>query len=161
MTTTPVGTWEPGWQARLLDSVRAEGAHAVTDFLARFPGEPAIQVAKRLPGNVAAVQLELLQFEEAERAGRLRDAAKDAFCRLIRDNLKRGWGRGRHAEFNTASTYADWLSLLEFRALHPELRPVGDAVWQALLQLAPPDGWLPSGSEDPLIVAAFNAGWPS
>jgi hypothetical protein len=84
----------------------------------------------------------------------------DGFSREVVENLKRGWGVGRHADFRTAGVYAGWMALLEFRADAPQLRPKGDAVWNSLKEIQPPRGWLPSGPNDPVIQAAFARGWP-
>ncbi len=153
-------TWQGDWNSRVRQDVRAQGCETVNDFLRRYPSEPYHKVARRLPGNVAAVQLVLLQFQEAFQNGSIRNAARDCLAREICLNLKRGWGRGMRVDFHTAGAYASWVCSLEFRTGAPELRKVGEEVWKALVQKNPKEGWLPSGPDDPLIVAAFDQAWP-
>jgi hypothetical protein len=136
------------------------GHESVGNYLASHPAEPYFKVARRLGNDVAAVQLARMQFEEAVGIDGIRRAAMDGFCREIAENLKRGWGVGRHVDFRTAGVYAGWMALLEFRADAPHLRPKGDAIWSSLKEINPPQGWLPNGPNDPIIVAAFAKGWP-
>jgi hypothetical protein len=121
--------------------------------------EPYVKLAKRLGGDVAAVHVMWVQFEEAEHRGRVRNAAMDGLARELTAHLKRGWGRGLHRQFNAAGADAGFLTLLDHA--HRECRPLAEAVWRALQDLCPPTGWLPSGADDPLIVAAFAKGWPA
>lgn len=161
MSSVSTSYWDGDWRARLADSVRAAGASSVSEFLARHPCEPYVKVVQRLSEPFVAAQLEMVQFEEAERSGQLVQAARDGLSRIIAYHLKRGWGRGMHAQFNTASAYAGWLGLLGFlQETRPELRAVGQAVWQSLIQQPPPEGWIPSGPNDLHIVSAVTAAWP-
>src|SRR5262249_59355309 len=105
-------TWAGDWRARLLARLHAQGLDTVAAFLARHPGEPYVRVARRLGDDVAAMQLMLLQFEEAEDADRLRRAAMDGLARELADCLRRGWGRGMHVKFNAARAYAGFLGLV-------------------------------------------------
>jgi hypothetical protein len=153
-------TWVGDWRERIRERVQSLGSESVRDFLEHHPAEPYFKVARRLGNDVAAVQLARMQFEEAADQDEVRQAAMDGFSREILENLKRGWGVGKHADFRTASVYAGWMALLEFRADAPDLRPKGDAVWISLTAIQPPHGWLPSGPNDPIIQAAFAQGWP-
>jgi hypothetical protein len=161
MTTKAVVSWEPGWEQRLVAAARKTGAASIGDFLSQHHSVPYFKLVRQLGDEFAAVQLQQLQFAEAEDTGQLRAAAADGLCRILCDRIKRGWGRGMHFQSNLAGAYAEWLSLLEYRAGHPELRECGQAVWQALVQQSPPEGWLPTRPDDPLIVAAFTSGWPA
>lgn len=152
--------WDGDWRARIRGRVHSVGCETVGDFLKRHPSEPYFKVARRLGDDVAAVQLSQIQFEEIADASELRRAAMDGFSREIAEHLKRGWGVGRHVDFNTAGAYTGWIALLQFRAEAPHLVPRGDAVWNELKALNPPQGWLPSGPDDPIIQAAFAKAWP-
>jgi hypothetical protein len=153
-------TWIGDWRARIRERIHSRGSESVRGFLEHHPAEPYFKVARRLGDDVAAIQLARMQFEEAVDRDEVRQVAMDGFSREIVENLKRGWGVGRHADFRTAGVYAGWMALLEFRADAPHLRPMGDAVWNSLKEIQPPQGWLPSGPNDPIIQAAFAKGWP-
>ena len=150
--------WNGDWEARLLSRVQSMGSRSILDFLDRFPAEPYIKVARRLGEDVAAVQLARMQFEEASGPAAFRRAAIDGLAREIAEHLKRGWGVGRHADFNTAGVHTGWMTLLRFRAsAPPEIVRKGDAVWEELNRLDPSRGWLPNGPDDAILAAAFAA----
>jgi hypothetical protein len=83
--------------------------------------------------------------------------------------MKRGWEVGIHFVRQRASAFAEWHSKLRcdkaiageeaFDEHGVEMSARGDTVWNALQELAP-KGWLPESSDDPIIVAAFDRGWP-
>jgi hypothetical protein len=156
----PDQTWIGDWRERIRERVRSLGSVSVAEFLEHYPAEPYYKVARRLGNDVSAAQISRMQFEEAANRDEVRHRAMDGFTREIVENLKRGWGVGKHVEFRTAGVHAAWMALLEFRADAPHLRPKGAAVWDSLKALQPPRGWLPSGPDDPLIEAAFAQGWP-
>ena len=158
---TPNDIWLGNWHAKIRGRIHAEGCETVTDFAKRHALLPYFKLARLIGEDVAAVQVAMMQFEEAKQAGLMREAAKDALSRGIHQHLKHGWNKGMHAKRMTAGAYAEWLSVLEFRTLAPELLPMGQAVWDALVASNPPVGWLPTGPDDPIVAAAFDRGWPT
>lgn len=157
-------TWEGDWRERVLSRMRSYGYQSVADCLSRFPGEPYVDVVKRLGPHIAAIQLECVQFDEAEKQGALREAAIDSLLRDLNWHLKSGWEGGVRGNFNTSGAYVDWLHRLEGSSRNlppnPELIQRGEMVWKALEELRPPRGWLPIGMTDPFIEAAFATAWP-
>jgi hypothetical protein len=156
----PVQIWTSDWRSIIRSRVRPHGAETFADFAQRHPQIPYVKLARLLGAGVVAAQLEMMQFEEAKAGGFLREAAKDALCRTIHRHIKRGWRVGIHSQRATAGAYAEWLTLIEFEASCPDLVSTAKAAWGALEALEPPSGWLPSGAADPLILAAFDKGWP-
>jgi hypothetical protein len=154
----PSQIWTGDWRTIIRARLHPRGAETVSDFAKQYPALPYIKLARLLGTDVAAPQLQIMQFEEAKAEGSLREAAKDALCRTVHLHLKRGWKKGKHAEFNTAGVYADWLALVRFSAFCPERLPTPEAVWNGLKASEPPAGWIPSGPDDALIVAAFDEG---
>lgn len=150
--------WGGDWQSRLYLRLNSLGFKTLREFLAQFPAEPYLKLTVRLGKDIAALQLIWLQFQEAQQQGMIREAAKDCLVREIAGQLPRGWGKGVRVDYHTAGVYANWLT--ELTRLQPDARLVADAVWRALNDLKPPQGWLPMGPDDPLIVAAFAKGWP-
>lgn len=153
--------WSGDWHAKIRSRLGILGCETVTDLMRKFPCLPYFKLARMLGKDVAAVQLAIMQFEEAKADGSIRQAVRDALVRAIHQHLKRGWGRGIRADFHTAGAYAEWLAALESRAFAPELLPMGEAVWRALEEGKPPAGWLPNDPDDPIITAAFDKGWPT
>ena len=152
--------WLGDWQAKILERVHLAGFDSVSALLKQNPNCAYFQVARILGPDVAAVQLGMMYFEEAKKKNAVRCAAKDALCRALHSNLKHGWNHGLHAKRMMAGAYSEWLAVLEFRALAPELSSVGEAVWNELNAANPPVGWLPMDVEDSILTAVFDKAWP-
>lgn len=161
--------WTGDWRKRVLERVREMGYQSVSDYLKARPGVPYLDLAEELSrplaggeyGDVAAVQIEELQYLEAESEGKLREAAMDSLVRILRDRLGQGgWNEGAGADFKRAWAYASWSGLVSRCGEDRVAEAYADKTWEALKELSPPRGWLPSSPEDPYVVAAFNKGWP-
>jgi|SRR5579884_1630600 len=157
-------TWEGNWRGRLLSRLSSLGFHSVHAFLQAFPRETYVQLAGRVGDDIAPIQVECVQFDEAALAGSIRQAARDSLTRDLLYQLKRGWEGGVKGNFATSAAYVDWLGRLEGSSRNQQpnrdFRRKGEIVWAALEQLQPPLGWLPIGIDDPYIAAAFAKGWP-
>jgi hypothetical protein len=151
-------TWLGDWRERIRLLVHSHGCNSIEDFLSKYPSEPYTKLAGRLGEDVAGIQLSWMQFEEAQEQGGVRDASMDCLARCITGHVKRGWLNGRHFEFNAAGAYAFWVG--EIKRVRPDLESSAWDVWRELKALNPPQGWLPSGPNDPIIQAAFARGWP-
>lgn len=157
---TPDDIWLGDWHAKIRGRLHSQGCETVSDFAKLHPLLSHVKLARLLGPDIAAVQVAMMQFEEAKATDSLRKTAKDALCRSLLEHIKHGWKKSIHASRMTGRAYAEWLVMLEFRALAPELLPTGQAVWDALIASNPPIGWLPSGPDDPIITAAFDKAWP-
>jgi hypothetical protein len=80
--------------------------------------------------------------------------------RELNTHLPAGWGRGKDANYRIASSYADWIAVLEVEVRMPEVVGFANRSWKSLKESQPFIGWLPAGPNDPLIEAAFKQGWP-
>jgi hypothetical protein len=156
-------TWEGDWRARILSRLSSLGFQTVFEFLQQFPCEAYVKLARRLGDDVAAIQLECLQFDEAASTGYVQQAALDSLIRDLFWHLTDGWEGCAKGNFATSGAYVDWLGRLEGssrnRQTNCELREKGQRVWNVLEQLQPPIGWLPVGLDDPYLAAAFATGW--
>jgi hypothetical protein len=150
--------WAGDWRKRVFSRIRATGYETITDFLAKSPADSYFDLAERLGEDVAALQLQWMQFGEANDERSIRFAAMDSFVREITYHLPKGWKQDAKSDFDTAGVYADWIGRIQEK--QGELRPKAQAVWDALKKASPPIGWLPKGPDDPLIVSAFQQGWP-
>jgi hypothetical protein len=151
--------WSGDWKRRVRSRLHSLGCETMQDFLARFPGESYLRIAERLGDDIAAIQVEVTQYDEAKSLSRIRDAAKDSLVRDLNFHLPDGWRHGAKGDFETSGAYADWVG----RAQDAEqsLRAKADAVWAVLERLHPPAGWKPANASDPTIEAAFAEGWPA
>src|SRR2546430_17226787 len=84
--------WHGDWRARVRRTIHEVGCETLAEYLAKHPAEPFISVARRLGEDVAAIQLEHMQLDEARQQGQLRFAAMDSLARQIRRFLPNGWG---------------------------------------------------------------------
>ena len=150
--------WNGDWRRRVRERVRALGCTSVTEFLSRFPGEPYLKTAERLGDGTAALQLEWIHFAEAASERDKRRAAMDSLVRDLHAYLPSGWATGTNADFNTARVFATWATRTGQQVPGTELK--AKAVWDALKQMKPHTGWLPSDSTDSLLSRAFERGWP-
>ena len=153
-------TWTANWPQRLKAQLRRIGFETVEDFLRRFPGEPSTEVVKRIAPWVAAMQLERLQMQEAKLSGRIREAAIDAFARDLNLRLPGGWSSDDRGLSRAAGAIAHALTLVDLEAEAPEHRGKLFATFDALKKHRPPEGWHPTGPDDPLLQRAFAEGWP-
>jgi hypothetical protein len=151
-------TWAANWRKKIVDRTLAEGCCTLSEYLARFPGRPYIELAQGLGEDVAAVQLEWIHVAEAKEQGHLRRMAMDSLARDINGYLPSGWRHGAENDFETALAFSVWA--VRLKQCVPELESKLDAVWDALEELRPPVGWTPSGPDDEVICKAFSKGWP-
>jgi hypothetical protein len=157
MTTTE--TWTGDWQNRIKLQVNKEGYENISSYLRASPNIPLFKIARNLGANVAAVQLAMIYFAEANEAGGVKSAARDVLCRVLHSNLRKGWNGGMHAERMMAGAYSEWLSTMEFRSGLAELRQVAEHAWDALEKSKPFIGWLPISPEDERLVNSIDRGW--
>lgn len=155
----PKRTWEGDWRRKIISRIQATGSETVTDFLAKSPTDSYVDVAASLGDDVAALQIERMQFEEAKNECDIRMAAMDSLVREMAFHLPDGWRHGAKGDFDTASVYADWIVRLEQKQAN--LKSKGKAVWEALKASMPQVGWSPKGIDDVYIVDAFSKGWPN
>lgn len=140
--------------------MEAKGFATVSEFARHNIGASYVQLARSLGDHVAAAQLEMLHFDEARKLHVVREMAKEYLARSILSTIKHGWNKGLHFNRMQANAASDWITAFEFRAFMPELTERARAVWAALKENSPPDGWRPTGPDDPYITAAFDKVWP-
>jgi hypothetical protein len=156
--------WEGDWRERVCMRVAALGFNGIDQFMNAFPAEPYIALVNRLGDDVAPIQLECVQFDDAEKRSDLRIAAIDSLVRDLRRYLDKGWEGGARGNFATVQAQVAWLRRLDGssrnRSPNADMHRLGESIWNALEQMQPPIGWLPAGLEDDYIRSAFNEAWP-
>jgi hypothetical protein len=161
--------WVGDWRTRILGRVRESGCSSLLEYLAKYPGEPYLELADRLGrplaagGNdVAATQVQALHFEAASQSpSDMRNAAQDALVRLLRQHLRRGWNTGPRADFRRAGAKVDWVSLVSGGQSNQELLARAQAVWAHMCRQEVPDDWIPTAHSDQFLEGAFERGWDS
>ncbi len=172
--------WTGNWQARALTGLNSRGYASILDYLRDNPAKPYLAVAEELGPDIVAMHLVRMEFEDAEREGHLRWAAMDCLARELREVFPNGWGKvhkppkrspianerqdeidetdEERIQFQKAKAIGIWVAMVG--QVPTNAKPCLRAVWAALQELCPPVGWLPQGPDDPLIVGAFEKGWP-
>ena len=125
----------------------------MTEYVEHEPTRPLIEIADALDADIAAIQLEQLLRVEAARTGNTRRFIRGLLVRRLHERIPDGWNVSTRYDFlyERAAACASWTAAVENEFM-------GDAkrAWNALKGSAIPDGWLPDGPDDPVIVAAFR-----
>lgn len=150
--------WQGDWRKRVMSRIQAADCDTVSEYLAKAPTDSYVDAAARLGADVAALQLQWMQFGEANAPETIRVAAMDSLAREIYRYLPNGWNKNAKSDFDTARVYASWIGMIQEK--EPNLRQRAQAVFDALDKLNPPVGWLPAGTHDPVLLHAFALGWP-
>lgn len=150
--------WEGNWQARVKERVRARGFSTLSAWSDARPSGTYNDLAAELGEDIAPFQVEYLLHEEAIKAG------VGVLHRVLRAGLSRhlwrrlpssGWdAKGTEAWSEAAGASAVWFSAIPKTLA--DVRDRADRVWDELAARAP-RGWRPSGPDDPILVAAFEA----
>ncbi len=139
-------------------ALQKKGYRTLADYLNATPGMPYITLAKDLGNNIAAFEIEIVQFEAAILNRSVRHLAIDALSRDLNLHLPNGWRLNARQDFDTVCAASMWRARILFWRKNCET--VTDRVWDALVTSTPSTGWTPSGPSDPVLVYAFNTGWP-
>lgn len=150
--------WRGNWYKRVKERAQERGFDTVTAFVDSQPRVSLLILADQLgKEDVAASQVEKLLVDEAEETGTLERCARDMLAREINARLPEGW----HTEwvhdgvestaFRRAGAYGSWYAALPVRYQDSYRR-----VWDALVALPIPEGWLPAGPDDAFLLEAFR-----
>jgi hypothetical protein len=147
------------WTKRFYDLLKGLGFESIHEFLQTCPGLTYFDIANKFNNEIAPIQIKELQIQEAIRSGTVRDAAVDSLTRIMRHHMKKGWRSSQIRKHEGMSVFSTWVQPLQMLAgINSVDFPL--AVWQALQQEKPPEGWCPVNSSDPILEAAFKKGWP-
>lgn len=137
------------------------GYERILDFVENYPGETFCQLAEHL-SVMPIVVYHGYAFEAVEQAA-TRQFAMQTLVREMLDVLPNGWihkkGSSRF-EMKTTHSIAYIKGELKRVLASREDIEATDRVWNALLDMDPPQGWLPKDINNPLIQKAFDIGWP-
>lgn len=156
--------WGRGWEEPLRAAARQVGH---TDFLGLMNahvGEPYGRVLRLLRETlgyqVPIMQVYRLHMQEAITAGLGREAAKDSLVRILRQQVGKGWNRGKGSQEKRAWARAYWVLPYTDTKDMERVNALADKVWEELKAMNPPDEWCPATPNDPFIEEAFARGWP-
>lgn len=163
MSDETITPWQGDWKRRLSIKLESLGHPSLDAFLVANPGMGYVDLAEALgEARVAPMQLYGEQIRSAARDQRLRSAAVDCLSRLLVQHIKRGWGNGRHFPLRVASAFGDWkYTIREFASRDDLLNQKVNSVIEAIKASEPPNGWVPTSGEDPILQDAFRIGWPN
>ncbi len=163
MTMTELtNPWHGDWKIRLQQKLTLLGFSDLEDFLLAHPGLGYVSLAKILgDANVAAMQLYGEQIRQGLQTGKLRDVAVDCLVRFLNEYIYRGWKNGRHFQHRSASACASWSTLIAAIATSETgIEQRLTSVFDTLVAMPIPAGWLPKDSNDAFVVEAFEKAWP-
>ena len=151
-----MSAWEGDWEKRVCQRIQELGYASFLDYLKARRGHSYVQLAKELSSGrdqipIAPVQLERMHSQAAGPDER-QDAILDSFARLLRGELRRGWGIGKYWE-------TDVLTAMSFWFVGWGEGPDLDAFRREILRVNPPEGWLPEASDDPILQEAARRVW--
>jgi hypothetical protein len=141
-----------------MNALREEGVSAL-ECLAANPGLSDIELAKRLDRGTTMRGLLMVLYDEAERAGVVRDVAKEMLIRTILTEFPDGWTRDDSVR--PSVKLGSWDRLLRQCVLDPRAGLYGYQIIQELaIDNQPPEGWRVTLPKDPLIDQLFDKHWP-
>jgi len=155
--------WRGNWEERLRVLLQDRGFSSVTAYAASRPEATLVELADELgPGNVAAVQLEWRLIAEAETSGTMEQCARSLLARALRRQLPEGWQR----EWTDVPGDPTTPFFRKVGALSSLTVALPEAYEQATLRIREaldaadiPQGWLPSGPDDAILVEVFKRNW--
>ncbi len=152
------------WNSTLAEALRKRGT-SLAEYLRSRPGVGYVALAAELDENILPVTIARQQLGDAFKLGgeAFRTAAQDALLRHIRESLSQGWDRLRPED--PEDTDRDIVSLVPWSIWSQQVGAVDESADQrtqavyAELRKHAAVGWLPETTADPILVAAFAAGW--
>jgi hypothetical protein len=133
--------------------------YGALEFIKSHPGLSTIELAKELNRGASALGLIMAIYEEALRAGTLRNAAKELLIRKIRQEFPEGWLSG--GTVGAGVKLGSWDYEIGKYIQDPNTGQYATAIIRHLTIDDPPtDGWKPQAPKDPLIEELFDRYWP-
>jgi hypothetical protein len=139
---------------------RELGYGSLTAFAESRPLEAMSKLAHLLAGNsMRNDELARALVYEAEKTGTLERCARGILTRALHVRLPQGWQLAWTTHpFGTGprlvSAFKDLQDALRYRN-----EPVIAALWDALADMSLPEGWLPQGPDDPILIEVFARHW--
>ena len=152
--------WNESWEADVTNRIKEKGYLDILDLLDDRPGETYNEIASFIGENVAPIQIIGIQYNQAKKKDKIREALKDSLCRNIIEELPGGYGIGVDPTGKFEDALADWCSEAMVTGGLPELEETLDRIIEGLLQQKIPKGWLPKTANDKIINDIFNEQWP-
>jgi len=163
MTTTEprltLGTAAVERHVSIYQALTAKGFPSATVFAESQPNASLPELAAQLQlidPMITWVLLERTLVDEAETSDTLERCARSLLARDLRSELPLGWS-GESTKNEDASVRAGVFHALTI-ALPESCALAIQRVWRAM-EVMTPMGWLPTGADDPILVATFFAYW--
>jgi hypothetical protein len=145
-----MNTWQGGWDERAEARVKALGFESLDDYLIARRNVAYAEMASELGGGVLGVHLARLELERAHACG------AEVFCQIAKRSLLRNLRDAQPGDRIDVSGCSIWASQVASVDEQFEARAI--AVCRDLMEHAP-EGWRPSGENDPILAAAFESAW--
>jgi len=140
------------WRNRIRALIASTGADDSTAWAERKPAASFVELAASLAPDIAAIQIEQILREDAERRNLLDQFARSCLVRYLRQRMPSGWGGTPDDNFRLARAFASWSA-----ALGVNFEQQTDAVWRAInVAGVMRRGWLPQDANDTVIGTIFS-----
>jgi hypothetical protein len=150
--------WRGHWYERIIERIYERGFETAAQFADSQPMASLVTLARQLGKNkdVAGAQLEKVLLHEAEVAGTMERCARSLLVRKIHEELPEGWHTDwdEDSRYRRAGAFSSW-----FAGLGSSSEPAVDRIYGALEGAPLPEGWLPAGPDDPILVEIFQKYW--
>jgi hypothetical protein len=132
-----LSAWEGDWEKRICQRIDEPGYSTYLEYLQARRGHSYEDLAEELSRGPDAIPIAPVQLEkmhsQAVGPDERQDAILDSFARLLRGELRRGWGIGKYWETDVLTAMSFWFVGW---GEGPEL----DAFRQEILRMKPPLG---------------------
>jgi hypothetical protein len=128
------------------------------EILHAFPGESIVDIAKRVDSGVNAIGLVMAIYDEAVAIGKTRDVAKTLLIRTIHQQFPSGWNSS--GTVRPAVRMSSWSYELKRYCKDQAAGRYAERIVRELTRdNPPPEGWLPTETNDPRINSLFDRHW--
>ena len=150
--------WIGNWHKRITQRVGDRGFDTVSAFADSQPTASLRNLADQLSedSDIAPIQVERVLVYEAQEMGMIESCARRLLVRRLHEKLPEGWhlqwdGAPGASGSRLASACSSLCAALpeHYQESYSRIR---DALWSASI----PEGWLPAGPDDPVLLEIFQ-----
>jgi len=122
------------------------------DWAAQFPTSSVVELARKLPGGIAPIELQRELLLEARERGVVPQLVRAFLVRLLNSEFPRGLSGATDAQSGLQSVFSMWLWSFD-----PDQRTAAEAIWTKVVAAleAHPD-WVPQRADEPRLMALFS-----
>jgi hypothetical protein len=144
--------WEGNWKKRVENRIREKGYENLISFAEHNPKKTFFELAQILGEQIAPIQVEQLLSEAYYEQSQYPRYLRSALSRHIRLSMPQGWHLAQNWDYQVVDAILSW---------ERGTPDVYDKFTKKVLDLFKnatniPQGWLPDGADDPIILEIFK-----